>query len=333
MPGFSIGQLFIFALNREDLQQNKIYIYTLVTLAVIFWGVSYVWTKIAFTYYQPITVMLIRLGLSSILMAVIFRVRRLGERVERKDYTAFVLLSLFSPFFYFIGENFGVYHVSPTVASVIIATIPVFSPILGYVAFRERVTVVNILGFIISFSGVIIMVMDGDFRFTASPTGLMWLFFAVFSALVNVIFLKKLAVKYSSFTIILVQNFLGALFFLPVFLIMDLDGFFDIRPSWEAVASLFALAVFGSTLAFMFYTSGVRAIGIARTAIFANLIPVVTAITSFIFLNEIIEAGRILGMFIVISGLFMTQVSNLRRRKREKRASNIKQHIPGLKKE
>lgn len=298
-------------------QQNIWYIYTLVSLAVIFWGVSYVWTKTAFTYYQPITVMLIRLTISSILMFIIFKVRRYTERVDRSDYKAFLILSLFSPFFYFIGENFGVYHVSPTVAAVVIATIPVFSPILGYVAFREKVTYLNVMGFILSFTGVLIMVLDADLQFTASPVGVFWLFFAVFSALVNIIFLKRLAAKYSSFTIILVQNFLGALFFLPVFLVMDLSEFIHIRPSWQAVASLFALAVFGSTLAFMFYTSGVRVIGIARTAIFANLIPVVTAITSFLFLKEVIDLSRIIGMLIVIGGLFLTQLTKLRKRRKD----------------
>ncbi len=302
----------------KTLQNSKLYIYTLISLAVFFWGVSYVWTKIAFTYYQPITVMLIRLTISSLLLAGIVRVKKLSERVDRSDYRAFIILSLFSPFFYFIGENFGVYHVSPTVAAVIIATIPVFSPILGYVAFKERVTAVNVLGFIISFMGILVMVLDTRLQFTASPIGIFWLFFAVLSALVNVVFLKKLAIKYSSFTIIRVQNFLGALFFLPVFLVMDLGEFIHIRPSWEAVGALFALAVFGSTLAFMFYTSGVRAIGIARTAIFANLIPVVAAITSFLFLKEIIDASRIIGMLIVITGLLMTQISNIRKRRREK---------------
>jgi len=298
-------------------KQHKLYIYTLVSLAVIFWGMSYIWTKMAFAYYQPITVMLIRLIISTSLMAIIFKARKLTERIDRSDYKAFVLLSLFSPFFFFIGENFGVYHVSPTVAAVIIATIPVFSPLLGYLAFREKVSPINVAGFLISFFGVLVMVMDGDMRFTAAPIGIFFLFFAVFSALVNIIFLKKLAAKYTSFTIILVQNFLGALFFLPVFLVMDFRDFIHIRPSWETVAALVALAVFGSTLAFMFYTTGVRAIGIARTAIFANLIPIVTAITSFIFLGELIDLSRVIGMFIVIAGLLMTQVSNLRRRKQQ----------------
>ncbi len=301
------------------MKPNKYHIYLLLILAVVFWGVSYVWTKMAFEYYGPITVMLIRLTLSSLMMAVIFRVRRIGQKIERSDYKSFIILSFFSPFCYFIGENFGVYHVSPTIAAVIIATIPVFSPLLAWIAFKEKLSLINILGFIVSFFGVMVMVLDADFKFTASPLGIFWLFFAVLSALINVVFLKKLVVKYSSFTIIFIQNILGAIFFLPVFLIMDFSEFIRIRPSVEAIGALIALAVFGSTLAFMFYTSAVRAIGIARTAIFANLIPVVTAITSLVVLKEIIDLSKLLGMAIVISGLLMTQVTKLRERRQGKK--------------
>ena len=297
----------------SPLNQSKTYIYTLALLAVTFWGISYVWTKIAFTSYGPITVMFIRLTISSGLMLLIYQFRKHRERIDKKDYKAFILLSFFSPFCYFIGENFGVYHVSPTIAAVFIATIPVFSPLLAYVAFKEKVTLTNMAGFLISFAGILVMVMDGDFRLTASPIGIFWLLFAVLSALINIIFLKKLASRYSSFTIILVQNCLGALFFLPVFLLTDVGQFFQTTPTTAALLSIIALAVFGSTLAFMFYTSSVRAIGIARTAIFSNLIPVVTAITAFLFLGEIIEGWQVMGMGIVISGLLLTQFSHKRR--------------------
>ncbi|MDR4987921.1 MAG: DMT family transporter [Bacteroidales bacterium] len=296
--------------------RNKAYIYVLVLLAVTFWGLSYVWTKMAFEYYRPISVMFVRLSVASLIMWGIVNVMRNKQKVERSDYKTFVILSFFSPFCYFIGENFGVFHVSPTLAAVIIATIPVFSPLVAYFGFREKISAINVLGFILSFLGITIMVLDADFRFTASPIGLFWLFFAVLSALINVIFLKKLAVKYSSFTIIRVQNLLGALFFLPLFLIMDFREFVHVRPSPDALAALLALAVFGSTLAFMFFTSGVRAIGIARTSIFTNLIPVVTAVTSFLLLKEVIDLSKIIGMLIVIGGLLMTQITRLRNRKR-----------------
>lgn len=296
------------------MNSNKPVIYTLAVLAMVFWGISYVWSKIVFEYYQPVTVMFIRLTISAVMLWLIFRPRL--ERIAPADYKAFAVLSFFSPFCYFIGENYGLLHVTPTVASVVIATIPVFAPVLGYMAFRERISTVNVMGFLVSFSGIWVMVLDQDFRFSASPLGLFLLFFAVGSALVNMIYLKKLVTRYSSLTIITTQNALGALFFLPLFLVFESQRFLSIRPTAEAAGSLIALAVFGSTLAFIFYTSAVRSIGIARTSIFGNLIPVVTAVSSLFILGEAIDLGKVLGMTLVIAGLVLTQVSALKRRRK-----------------
>ncbi|MFO7977515.1 MAG: DMT family transporter [Bacteroidales bacterium] len=310
------------------MQVKQFRVYSLALLAVTFWGLSYVWYKVVYEYYDPATTMFLRLLISSVLMVTLVRVLKLGQKIEKKDYWPFVLLSFFSPFCYFIGESYGLLYVSPTVASVVIATIPVFSPLLAFIAFREKVAFINILGFIISFSGVLIMVLDNQFRFSASPLGLFLLFFAVGSALINILFLKKLAVKYSSFTIISVQNVLGALFFLPVFLVTGFSDFITIRPTWELAGAVLALAVFGSTLAFIFYTSSVRAIGIARTAIFTNLIPVVTAISSFLILKEIIDLSKIVGMAVVIGGLLLTQANSLRQRHQQRKQQAFAQKKP-----
>lgn len=292
---------------------NKKYlVYLQLVLAVTIWGISYVWMKMVLDYYPPVTAMFLRLSIATALLFILFRKNL--QRIERSDYLSFFFLSFLSPFCYFIGESFGLLHVSPTVAAVIIATIPVFAPVLALIAFNERLSLINIAGFLLSFAGVMVMVLDAEFNFTASPLGVGLLFFAVFSALLNIIFLKKLTVKYSSFTIISVQNLLGALLFMPVFLVFDFGDFINTKPSVNAVAAIIALAIFSSTLAFMFYTTGVRVIGIARTSIFTNLIPVVTAITSYLILKEHINHAKLAGMAIVITGLFLTQFSRLKQK-------------------
>ncbi len=274
-------------------------------LAVAFWGFSYVWMKIVMEYYSPVSTMMLRLTISSILIFLLFRKRI--ERIDRSDYRLFFYLSFFSPFCYFIGESFGIFHVSPVVASVIVATIPVLTPLLGYFGFREKLTALNFLGFGVSFVGVVVMVLDVNMQFTASPKGVAFLFLAVFSALASMIFLKKLTAKYSSTTIIATQNLLGVLFFLPLFLVIDSSNFVHVKPSAGAIASLFALAFFASTLAFIFFTSGIRTLGVARASIYTNLIPVFTAVVSLVFLKEVIDAQKLLGMALVMSGLFLTQ--------------------------
>jgi len=300
--------MYVCAKFRQTYMQNKpIYTYTLALLAVAFWGFSYIWMKVVYEYYGPITTMFLRLSLASIFFYVLLAFMGKKEKIDRKDYPTFVILSFFLPFCYFLGESFGLSLVSPTVAAVIIATIPVFTPLLGYLAFKEKLTKLNIAGFFVSFSGVVIMILDGNLRFSASPLGVLLLFFAVFSALANIIFLKKLALKYSSTTIIKVQNLLGAIFFLPLFLIFDFQEFITIKPTPYLIWNLIMLSVFASTLAFMFYTISVRSIGVARSAIFTNLIPVFTAGFAFLILKEQIDLSKILGIIIVISGILLSQ--------------------------
>ncbi len=296
----------------------KVRIYLMTLGAVVFWGISYVWMKNVYEYYEPITTMFLRLSLSSVMLYVILKIMKWNEKVAREDYRNFIILSFFSPFLFFIGESFGLKYVTATLASVIVATIPVFTPWLGLIIFRERFSVVNFFGFFISFSGVCIMVLDSDFRLTASFLGLAFLFLAVVSALVNIVILKKMTMKYSSLTIIKVQNILGALMFLPLFLIFDFKEFLVIRPSTDVYISLFNLAFFASTLAFIFFTSAVRSLGIGRTSIFANMIPVVTAITAFIILKEHIDHSKIIGIAVVIIGLLLTQKKRQRDVKKKK---------------
>ena len=299
----------------------KIHIYLMTIGAVVFWGISYVWMKNVYEYYEPITTMFLRLSLSSVMLYVILKIMRRNEKIAKEDYKSFIILSIFSPFLFFIGESFGLKYVTATLASVVIATIPVFTPWLGLIMFRERFSIVNLFGFFISFSGVCIMVLDGDFKLTASLAGLAFLFLAVVSALINVVILKRMTMKYSSLTIIKTQNILGALMFLPLFLILDLKDFLVIRPSTGVYISLFNLAFFASTLAFIFFTSAVRTLGIGRTSIFANMIPVVTAITSYILLKEHIDLSKIIGIAVVISGLVLTQ------KKRQKYIKNKKKEL------
>lgn len=291
---------------------NKFFTYTLAILAVSFWGLSYIWTKVVFISYNPITTIFLRLALSSVILFVVLWFLNKNEKISKQDYLSFLAMSFFSPFCYFLSEGFGLKHVSPTIASVIIATIPIFAPFLGYLVFREKITPLNILGFVVSFIGVAIMVFDFESGFRASPIGILLLFMAVLSALIYVVFLKKLALKYSPLTIVKVQNLLGTLLFLPLFIFFDFTHFISVKPTQEALWALLKLAVFASTLAFIFHANAVKKIGIARASIFSNLIPVFTAFFAFMLLDEKLELAKLIGIVIVITGVVLTQVSRFK---------------------
>ena len=297
------------------MKNDKTFItYLWILLSMIFWGMSFIWTSIVFTCYPPITTIFLRLVLASlILMGGLVVFRRL-ERIRKKDVGLFLLSAFFNPFLYFIGENFGLKYTSPSISAVVIATIPLLTPMAAYFIVKERITWLNIAGILLSFAGIPLMLINRDMTFTASPAGVGLLFFAVVSAVVYSSFLKKLAAHYGPFSIIAWQNLIGMVYFLPLFLILDLDEFRAITPDWKAITALLQLAVFASTLAYVLFTIGVKKIGVSRTNVFTNLIPIFTATFSYFILAESFNAQKISGILVVISGVALTQIQHFKRK-------------------
>lgn len=287
---------------------HRIGIYPIISLAVIFWGMSYVWTTIVFKYYHPISTIFLRLVISSALLVAYTLLSGKAEKIRKEDTWLILLSALFNPFLYFLFENYGLKNSTPTISAVIIATIPVFVSIVGYFLLKEKLSLLNITGIIVSFLGIGIMLVNPDFSLNSSLAGVLFLSGAVIMAVIYTVFLKRLAHKYSALTIITYQNVIGVIYFLPLFMFFDFKYFITVRPNFELVYSLLSLAVFASTLAFIFYTMSVKKIGISRTSVFSNLMPVVTAIFSAIFISEIFTATKITGMAIVIIGVMVTQV-------------------------
>jgi len=281
--------------------------YLLALFAMIFWGMSFVWTKITFEYLGPLSTIFIRLVMSSILLLIVWLLFYRKNKIKREDYKLILISAFFSPFFYFIGENFGLMEVSSTVASVIIATIPVFTPFVAYLFLREKLSILNFVGLVISFSGVIVMLLKKDLSFNASLKGVLLLLFAVAAALGSGVSLRKLSLKYHPVTIVTYQNIIGTILFLPLFLYFDLKAMLQVEMNEALLTSLICLAVFASTLAFIFFTASIRHLGISRVNIFSNLIPVFTAIFSFLLLSESFSGSKILGMALVIAGVVLAQ--------------------------
>jgi drug/metabolite transporter (DMT)-like permease len=281
--------------------------------AAFFWSFSFVWFKIAYLAYNPITVVLFRLVISAILiLAIAWAMKRL-QKPSKKDFGLFFLMSFFEPFLYFLGESYGLKYVSSTVAAVIVATIPLLTPIFAWYFYREQVRLMNIVGFFFSFIGVGLVVLDGSGHFEASPLGVGLEFIAVFAAIAYSIVLKNVAARYNTLTIIAYQNLIGIGLFLPVWLFVDLKDFINTPFHPQAFRAIVLLAVFSSTLAFVFFTQSVRQLGMNRSNTFVNLIPVFVAITSFFVLNESLGLQKIVGIAVVITGLFLAQAKRRRR--------------------
>lgn len=280
-----------------------------ITLSMLFWSLSFVGYKVAYRYFEPMALIFLRMVLASLFLYLLIRITGQVEKIRREDYGRFLLLAFFEPLLYFLGESYGMKLVSSTTGAVIVSTIPLFTPLAAWILFRERISLTKASGILLSFSGVVLVLVGRDLTLNAPPAGVALMFLAVFSAVAYTGVIVDLTKRYNSITIILMQSVIGAVYFLPIFLFTDLDHTLTIDLSWEVVLPLLFLAIFPSSLSFIFYTRAIREIGITRANVFTNFIPVFTALFSFLILNESFTGGKILGIPLVLAGLMLTQVS------------------------
>lgn len=288
--------------------KNKLLIYSCAIVPSFFWGFSFIWMKLTYQYYKPITTVFIRVVLATVLLSLFIWIFKKEQKVLPGDLKYFLLLAFFEPFCYFLGESYGIRLVTPTTAAIIISTIPVMTPIVAFYFIKERLRAVNIIGLILSFIGVMVVIGGTGNSLSGSLKGILLLFCAVLSAIFYGIMLKKLSAHYSPLVIVRNQNIIGALLFSPVFMLLGFKNFISVVPGWDLIIILLNLALFASTLAFLLITVAVRELGLSRTNIFANIIPVITAVFSYLWFRESFGWQKIAGMVIVLAGLFVSQI-------------------------
>ena len=277
-------------------------------IAMIIWGLSFIWSTQVYRNLNPTATIFLRLVIATIFFTAILFIFKLNEKVERKHLGLFALAAMFEPFLYFIFEGYGLKSTSPIIGSAIIAMIPLVTPIAATIFLKEKLTPMNILGFIISFLGVIVMLMNKDLEFVASPKGVIFLFCAVLVAVGYSISLAKLTKLYKPLIITWMQNIIGMIYFIPLTIIME-----QFEPSNFAnvsgyIVPLVCLGVFCSAVAYSLWAFAFSKLGASRANVYSNLIPVFTGIFSFILGIEMISTNKILGIILVVIGLVFSQI-------------------------
>jgi drug/metabolite transporter (DMT)-like permease len=285
--------------------------YASVILAMIFWSLTFVWYKMVFEVYEPITTVFLRLVISSFILVILMLPLNQLQKIKFRDLKYFILVTFFQPFLYFLCESFGVKFVSSTLSAVIISTIPLFSPFVTTYFYKERIMKFNIMGIGLSILGVGMVIFERNGHVAATPIGILLLFLAVAAGIGYSIVVKNLSGRYNSVSIVTYHNIIGILFYLPLFMVFDYKHFLAAGIKTKALIPLIELALFGSSFAFIFFTHAIRKLGVTKSNAFTNAIPVLTAIFAFFMLDETLTWIKMGGIGLVISGLFMSQLKRL----------------------
>ena len=275
---------------------------------MIFWGMSFVWSTQVYQSLNPTATIFLRLVVATIFFTAILFLFRLNEKIQLKHLKLFALAALFEPFLYFIFEGYGLKNTSPIIGSGIVAMIPLVTPIAAHFFLKERLTPMNIVGLIVSFVGVIVMLLNRNLEFVASPKGILFLCGCVFVAVGYSIALIRLTKLYKPLTITWMQNIIGMVYFIPMVFVIEHFQPSNFTNVGNYIVPLVCLGVFCSATAYALWAFAYSKLGASKANVYTNLIPVFTAIFSYFIVHETLTVNKIAGIVLVVIGLVLSQM-------------------------
>jgi drug/metabolite transporter (DMT)-like permease len=281
--------------------------------AIVFWGLSFVATKIALETIPAFTMVFARFVVGASFFGILM-FKRGFPRFSARDRWKILLTALFEPCLYFVFETKGLQYTSAPKASLIIATIPLAVMALAALFLKERARIASIFGIFISLAGIWLLV-TGDPEFSwdlrGALLGDLLVFGAVVSAALYIVCARSLGSTYSSWDITSMQTFYGALFFAPAFL-WEYPDLQLATISGRSLAAFGYLTVFATIAAYLCYNHALTKIPASRAAVFINGIPVVTAIGAWFLLGETLNSTQGVGGVLVLAAVLVTSFPDLK---------------------
>lgn len=282
---------------------NKTRLLALVAIifAVIFWGYSFVSTKIVLEELPPITLAFFRQVIAAVVLVIFLYIKKLFVKMPVKDILLLSASSLFGITLYFLFENTGLKYTTASNASIIVAAVPIFTLVTESLFYKFKITPRVIACVIISIIGVFLVIFEKGLNFSSGTTkGNLLMIAAMVVWVIYTIICKSFAGKYKGIVITAYQMIAASIIFIP-FIIPEMDKWHGI--SAYSTANLLYLAIFCSALAYYLYNYSVRILGATVSSMFLNLTPVVSIIGGVIILNESVSVMQLSGMVLITLSL------------------------------
>ena len=280
-------------------------------IVVLIWGLNFPIIKVPLEVMHPFTVNLFRFVVSTGVLGMLWAVE--ARRTSRPFFSAvaerpwsIIGLGMIGHVGYQVLFILGVSQTGAGNAALIIASSPIWTALIGHVLGIDRLRARQWVGFMLSFLGVIVVVLAGNGALVFSNAtflgNVLMLFGAFFWALYTVLSRPIL----TRGTPPIGLTFFGVLAAMPI--LGGLGVFTLPETVWSAVDGRIWLALLFSGglstgVAYALWNIAVRRVGPSQTAAFTNLVPFVALVAAYVLLGESITFIQVGGGALIIGGL------------------------------
>ncbi len=273
---------------------------------VLFWGTTFISTKILLTDFSPIEILFFRFVLGTLALYIAFPHKL--KLTDKKHNITFILAGIFGVTLYFLLENIALTYTTASNVGVIVAVAPFFTAILAhFFVKKEKLSKNFFIGFLVSILGIFLISFNGA-KMQLNPKGdvlaiLAAICWAIYSILVN----KINSYKYNSIQATRKIFLYGVMFMIPALFFMDFKLDFSRFADFKNLFNILYLGLGASAICFVIWGISVRLLGTLKTTVYIYMVPVIAVIFSAIILKETITPYIALGTALTLSGLLISQ--------------------------
>lgn len=271
---------------------------------VMVWGSTFISSKKLLAVYTPSQIMLVRFLLAYCALWLL-RPRKLA--LTSRQELSFLLMGLSGCSIYFYTENSALTYTLASNVSIIVAAAPIFTAILAHVSGEEHFRRQTLWGFLVAFTGVVLVVCNGTFVLKLNPRGDLLALCAAACWSAYSVLMRRVGQGLDPILATRRTLFWGAVTAVP--LVLAEGAPFPTAPLAAPVVfgNFLFLGLIGSGLCYVLWNKAFLLLGVVSTNNFIYLTPFVTIVTARLFLNEPISPLALLGAALITAGVAVSQ--------------------------
>lgn len=277
----------------------------LVLLSLLWGGAFYFYKVLDEAGLPPLAIVLGRVGIAALTLLPVLRISGLRLPSRLKDWVPFAVLGLTNNAIPFLLIAWGETQISSGLASILNATMPIFTAIVAHFSTAdERFSSSKLAGIALGFVGIIVLFgRDAAHGFNLTSVAQLACLGAAISYSIGIVYGKRLRAT-PPMVIATGQLVASSIIVLPIELLIDKPWTLP-TPPWPAWAALAAMAVLGTSAAYIVYFSVLRSSGAVNASLVTLLVPVVALILGGVLLHETLQLTMIAGMALIFVGLLV----------------------------
>jgi len=277
----------------------------LLLLSLLWGGAFYFYKVLDDAGLPPLAIVLGRVGIAALALVPVVRLRGLSFPSQLAGWVPFFVLGLTNNVLPFFLIAWGETQISSGLASILNATMPIFTAIVAHVTTAdERFSAGKVAGIALGFLGILVLVGPGALRgLNLASLAQLACLAAAISYSFGIVYGKRLRGT-SPLVIASGQLIASTIVMLPLELAVDKPWTLA-APSPAAWLALGAMAILATSAAYIIYFSILSSAGAVNASLVTLLVPVFALILGGVFLHERVQWPMLAGMLLIFAGLLV----------------------------